>query len=62
MQQLLFERFAEEENVEMHSPVALLNLVRISNRENLNLALLGPLLSSVHFCETWVEVSCGEDT
>ena len=40
MQQLLFERLAEEENVEMHSPVALLNVVRISNRENLNLALL----------------------
>ena len=62
MQQLLFERLAEEENVEMHRPVALLNVVRISNRENLNLALLGPLLSSVHFCEAWVHVNCGEDT
>ena len=44
MQRLLFERFVEEENVEIYSPVALLNLVRISSRENLSLALLDPML------------------
>ena len=62
MQRSLFERFTEEENVEVFNPMALLNIVQICNRENLNLALLGPLLSSVHFCEAWVHVSCGEDT
>ena len=42
MQRLLFERFAEEENVEVHNPVALLNLVQTCNRQNLDLALQDP--------------------
>ena len=37
MQRLLFERFAEEEDVEANSPVPLLNLVQNCNRENLDL-------------------------
>lgn len=45
IQRLLFERFAEEEYVEFYSPEALRNLVRICNRKNLDLALLGPLRS-----------------
>ena len=45
IQRLLFERFAEEENVETYSPVVLLNLVRICNREILDLALLDPVRS-----------------
>ena len=39
MQRSLFERFTEEENVEVFNPMALLNIVQICNRENLNLAL-----------------------
>ena len=31
MQRLLFERFAEEENVEIYNPLALLNLVQACN-------------------------------
>ena len=42
MQRLLFERFTEEANVEVYNPVALLNLVQIGNRENLDLALQDP--------------------
>ena len=42
MQRLLFERFAEEENVEVHNPVALLNLVQTCNRQNLDLVLQDP--------------------
>ena len=45
IQRLLFERFAEEENVEFYSPVALLNLVRICTYKNLDLVLLDPLPS-----------------
>ena len=45
IQRLLFERFAEEKNVETFSPVVLLNLVRICNREILDLALLDPVRS-----------------
>ena len=39
IQRLLFERFAEEGDVEVFNPMALLNLVQICNRENLDLAL-----------------------
>ena len=42
MQRLLFERFAEEENVEVYHPVALLYLVQFCNREKLDLALQDP--------------------
>ena len=42
MKRLLFERFAEKENVEVFNPTALLNLVQICNREDLNLALQDP--------------------
>ena len=42
MQQLLFERFAEEENVEIYNPLALLNLVQTCNRQNLDLTLQDP--------------------
>ena len=42
MQRLLFERFAEEEDVEANSPVPLLNLVQNCNRENLDLVSQDP--------------------
>ena len=42
MQRLLFERFAEEENVKVYNSMALLNQVQICNRENLDLALQDP--------------------
>ena len=42
MQRLLFERFAEEEDVEANSPVPLLNLVQNCNRENLDLVSRDP--------------------
>ena len=42
MQRLLFERFAEEEDVEANSPVPLLNLVQNWNRENLDLVSQDP--------------------
>ena len=42
MQRLLFERFAEEENVKVNNSMALLNQVQICNRENLDLALQDP--------------------
>jgi len=42
MQRLLFERFAEEENVEVSDPMALLNLVQKCNRENLDITLQDP--------------------
>ena len=38
----IYERFAEEENIEVYNPVALLNLVEIFNRKNLDLALQDP--------------------
>ena len=39
MEQLLFEQFAEEENVQVSNPLALLNLVQKCNRENLDITL-----------------------
>ena len=42
MQRLLFERFAEEENVQVSDPMALLNLVQKCNRENLDITLEDP--------------------
>ena len=42
MQRLLFERFAEEENVQVSDPMALLNLVQKCNRKNLAITLEDP--------------------
>ena len=42
MERLMMEQFIQEENVQMNNPVAILNLVKSSNRENLNLALKDP--------------------
>lgn len=42
MQRLLFEQFAEEENVQVSDPMALLNLVQKCNRENLDITLQDP--------------------
>lgn len=44
-QRLLFEGFAEEENVKFYSPGALLNLVQIRNSENHDLTFLDSLRS-----------------
>lgn len=42
MERLLFERFVEEEIVQVHNSMALLNLVRECNRDSLNTALQDP--------------------
>ena len=42
MERLLLDRFLEEEEVESPDPVALLNLARSCDRQNLNLALQDP--------------------
>ena len=39
MQRLLIEKFAEEENIGVENPMALINLVQTRSRENLNIAL-----------------------
>lgn len=42
MERLLFERSVEEEIVQVHNSMALLNLVRECNRDSLNTALQDP--------------------
>lgn len=53
IQRLVFERFAEKENVKIYSPGALLNLVQIRNSENLDLTLLDPLRSPSWRCASY---------
>ncbi|KAK3700755.1 hypothetical protein QZH41_010937 [Actinostola sp. cb2023] len=52
MERFLFERFVEEEEVEVNNPAALLNLVQTCNRETLDLALQDP--STITILEKYV--------